>query len=99
MERQPSFSDRIAEVNRCLPRAELILFTVQLSCVCFIIIFCLFALLLEVGPQNLWTPLLMTSIGYIMPGAGVKALTLDTKTIKESEPVSDGRNGVIIHRE
>lgn len=67
-----------------LKNADIVLFHTQLFCACFIVIFCLFALLFETGPQNLWILLLTTSVGYIMPSPGLKSVDKSIKGLSES---------------
>ena len=63
-------------------KAELILFGVQVSVIFIVICTSLINLTLDNGNKNLWTVILTSSLGYILPNPRIKIESEDKKPIK-----------------
>jgi hypothetical protein len=67
-------------------KADLILFVVQVSIIFMVTLFSLINLTYQWGNQNLWTVVLTSSLGYIMPNPKIKISDGNIeKTIKDPE--------------
>ena len=56
----------------CICKADLILFSVQVSIIFVVTLFSLLNLTMQWGNQNLWIVLLTSCLGYIMPNPKLK---------------------------
>ena len=63
-------------------KAELILFGVQVSVIFIVICTSLINLTFDNGNKNLWTVILTSSLGYILPNPRIKIESEDKKPIK-----------------
>jgi hypothetical protein len=72
------------ETNVC--KADLILFTVQVAIIFIVVCTSLINLTLGYGNQNLWTVVLTSSLGYVMPNPKIKIE--DVKSIKDIKTTS-----------
>lgn len=72
------------ELKNNVCKADLILFTVQVALIFVVVCTSLFNLTLGYGNQNLWTVVLTSSLGYVMPNPKIKIdqIVKDNKTIK-----------------
>ncbi len=61
-------------------KAEMVLFAVQVTVIFIVICASLLNLTFENGNKNLWTLILSSSLGYILPNPRIK---LEKKAIKE----------------
>jgi hypothetical protein len=59
------------EIN-CVCKADLILFSVQVALIFIVVCTSLINLTLGYGNQNLWTVVLTSSLGYVMPNPKIK---------------------------
>lgn len=68
-------------------KADLILFTVQVAIIFIVVCTSLINLTLGYGNQNLWTVVLTSSLGYVMPNPKIKIdeFLKEQKTIKGIE--------------
>jgi hypothetical protein len=68
-------------------KADLILFTVQVVIIFVVVCTSLINLTLGYGNQNLWTVVLTSSLGYVMPNPKIKIeeVLKERKTIKGLE--------------
>jgi hypothetical protein len=68
-------------------KADLILFTVQVVIIFVVVCTSLINLTLGYGNQNLWTVVLTSSLGYVMPNPKIKIdeVLKEQKTIKGIE--------------
>lgn len=68
-------------------KADLILFTVQVVIIFVVVCTSLINLTLGYGNQNLWTVILTSSLGYVMPNPKIKIdeVLKEQKTIKGIE--------------
>lgn len=68
-------------------KADLILFTVQVVIIFVVVCTSLINLTLGYGNQNLWTVVLTSSLGYVMPNPKIKIdeVLKEQKTIKGVE--------------
>ena len=66
-------------------KADLILFTVQVTVILVVVIASLINLTYQKGDQNLWTVVLTSSLGYIMPNPKIKIEDINTDTIKRND--------------
>ncbi len=85
----------MAEIkNVC--KADLILFTVQVALIFVVVCTSLINLTLGYGNQNLWTIVLTSSLGYVMPNPKIKIdeVLKDQKTIKGVEVGEQFQNGL-----
>lgn len=60
--------------NSTFKRQDFVLFTVQVSIIFVVVCFSLINLTFEWGNNNLWTYLLISVIGYIMPNPKIKVV-------------------------
>lgn len=67
-------ADSVSE-SRTLSKPDLILFTSQIAILFVVIIASLVNLTFNYGNQNLWTVVLTSSLGYIMPNPKLKRET------------------------
>jgi len=63
-------------------KADLILFTVQVVIIFVVVCTSLMNLTLGYGNQNLWTVVLTSSLGYVMPNPKIKIQDIKTEDIK-----------------
>lgn len=70
------------KTNVC--KADLILFTVQVALIFVVVCTSLMNLTLGYGNQNLWTVVLTSSLGYVMPNPKIKI----------DEPMNSGRKTI-----
>ena len=63
-------------------KADLILFTVQVVIIFVVVCTSLMNLTLGYGNQNLWTVVLTSSLGYVMPNPKIKIQDIKTDEIK-----------------
>ena len=63
-------------------KADLILFTVQVVIIFVVVCTSLLNLTLGYGNQNLWTVVLTSSLGYVMPNPKIKIQDIKTEDIK-----------------
>ena len=68
-------------------KADLILFTVQVALIFVVVCVSLFNLTKGSGNQNLWTVVLTSSLGYVMPNPKIKINDINEKTIKDLQEV------------
>ena len=74
------------EIKKNICSADLILFTVQVSLIFVVVCTSLVNLSFEMGNQNLWTVVLTSSLGYIMPNPKIRIEDVkqnSSKTIKD----------------
>jgi hypothetical protein len=66
-------------------KADLILFTVQIAIIFIVVLTSLINLTLEYGNQNLWTVVLTSSLGYVMPNPKISI----NDVINVPKPIKD----------
>ena len=65
-------------------KADLILFTAQIAIIFIVVCTSLMNLTLGYGNQNLWTVVLTSSLGYVMPNPHLKIEEVKSKSIKDT---------------
>lgn len=65
-------SNKISRVNLTCCSSDLILFTVQVALIFVVVCVSLMNLTYSWGNQNLWTVVLTSCLGYIMPNPKIK---------------------------
>jgi hypothetical protein len=71
-------------------KADLILFTVQIAIIFIVVCTSLINLSLGYGNQNLWTCVLTSSLGYVMPNPKIKIEDVKSnKSIKVLDNISN----------
>ena len=71
-------------LKRQVYKAEIILFAVQVSVIFIVICTSLANLMFENGNKNLWTVILTSSLGYILPNPKITLESIDKKAIKDN---------------
>jgi hypothetical protein len=66
--------DSISNVSKKINRPDVILFIVQVMLIFIVVCFSLINLTFEWGNVNLWTVLLTSLLGYIMPNPKIKVI-------------------------
>jgi hypothetical protein len=56
--------------------SDLILFVVQISIVFILVVVCLINLTLEIGNKLMWTFILSSSIGYLLPNPRLRKMSI-----------------------
>ena len=72
-------------------KAELILFTAQISLIFMVISVSLINLTYEWGNQNLWTLVLTSSLGYIMPSPKIKFLKENSESTLNNIEINENK--------
>lgn len=78
-----------SQVSGTVKKSDLILFTFQISLVFVICLCSLVNLTLGVGNQNLWTALLTSCLGYIMPNPKIKVINGQVELYKRTVHTPD----------
>ena len=71
------------ESKNSVCKADLILFTVQVAIIFIVVCTSLLNLSLGYSNQNLWTVVLTSSLGYVMPNPKLKIEEINQKFIKD----------------
>lgn len=91
--------DRVSPTSYNFGRPEAILFAVQVIVILLVVIVSLVNLTLEIGQLNLWTVLLTSCLGYILPNPKLKSVSevikgpTDTTDIASQRPPQEFENG------
>lgn len=78
--------DNISRNSYGVGRPEAILFAVQIIIILLVVIVSLVNLTLEIGQLNLWTVLLTSCLGYILPNPKLKSVS---EAIKATSDATD----------
>ena len=82
-------TESASQVSGTVKKSDLILFTFQISLVFLICMCSLVNLTLGVGNQNLWTALLTSCLGYIMPNPKIKVINGHVEVYKRPVKSTD----------
>lgn len=81
-----------SQVSGTVKKSDLILFTFQISLVFVISLCSLVNLTLGIGNQNLWTALLTSCLGYVMPNPKIKVINGQIELYKRDIRVPKNKN-------
>ncbi|MDI9312898.1 MAG: hypothetical protein QM535_21995 [Limnohabitans sp.] len=83
--------DSVSNISSNYKKPDVILFIVQVSLVFVVVICSLINLTFEWGNVNLWTVLLTSLLGYIMPNPKIKLLngSINLSQTNKSEDISE----------
>ena len=83
-----------SQVSSTVRKSDIILFTFQISLVFLISVCSLVNLTLGIGNQNLWTALLTSCLGYVMPNPKIKVVNGQVEIYKRSISDSHSRTSL-----